>query len=301
VKPKQVDCIFGGCWDAEELALFTRALDAIQRPIVLSLSPGFVPGSPTPPGLPKGGVPEAVATAGALGAAMARLTGDFWDAWEGASGLKTHFAQCADLANAAVGNTSGADGVPFFDLDMLPLGRVGSELPNPVEPFPGKARQSRFTHAEAVSVMSLWIIVRSPLIYGGSMPDTPDSTLDLLRAHDALNVQSRTADQHASPVHTSADNATVVWRVAANATTAELAAGATRAWVIAPFNLGDRKRTLRLSTAELLPDGVKCEHVPTLTPLWGAASKGVSVVTVTAKGVNIDLEPHGGDLISVAC
>ena len=295
----QVDCIFGGCWDGNELDLFSKALNDVSRPIVLSLSPGFVPGDPPPPGLPKGGVPVAIATAGALGATMARLTGDFWDTWDGPNGLHTHFAQAGDLADAPVGNTSGVDGVPFFDLDMLPLGRVGSELPNPVEPFPGRARQSHFTHAEVVSVMSLWIIVRSPLIYGGSMPDTPWDTLNLLRTLSALDVQHRAAGRHASAHR--AGNHTVLWRVAADVSRDELAAGASESVIVAPFNLGETTATLELTWAEIAPGSTRCASQPSVTQLWGAAIQGVSNVTVTASGVNVVLASHGGDLISVAC
>ena len=43
-------------------------------------------------------------------------------------GLLTHFNQTAELAAANM--ASGEGGSPFFDLDMLPLGRIGDPTQN---------------------------------------------------------------------------------------------------------------------------------------------------------------------------
>ena len=108
------------------------------------------------------------------------------DRWAGPDGLRTHYNQSASLV--AAGLSSGTAGAPFLDLDMLPLGRIGQPIVGN-DPLVGRPRQSNFTHPEALAVMSLWIIARSPLIFGGSLTETKPSTLALLQASEALAVQ----------------------------------------------------------------------------------------------------------------
>ena len=67
------------------------------------------------------------------------------------------------------------------DCDMLPFGhlRVGD-----VE----EDSYTRFTKEDQTTVMTLWSIFRSPLMFGGHMPDNDEFTLSLLTNRDILEI-----------------------------------------------------------------------------------------------------------------
>ena len=66
------------------------------------------------------------------------------------------------------------------DGDMLPLGRIGIRAER------GEDRMTRFTHDEQRTLMSLWSISRSPLMFGGDLPSNDDWTLGLLTNDEVL-------------------------------------------------------------------------------------------------------------------
>ena len=68
------------------------------------------------------------------------------------------------------------------DADMLPLGRIGIRAER------GNDRTTRFTRDEQRTLMSLWSIARSPLMFGGDLPSNDDFTLSLLTNDEVLNV-----------------------------------------------------------------------------------------------------------------
>jgi hypothetical protein len=70
---------------------------------------------------------------------------------------------------------------------MLPLGRVGIRAES------GNDRTTRFTRDEQRTLMSLWSIARSPLMFGGDLPSNDDFTLSLLTNDEVL-----AADQNAT-------------------------------------------------------------------------------------------------------
>lgn len=84
---------------------------------------------------------------------MWRITDDFWDRWEL---LLDMFSRCRSW-----------QGVPqagsWPDCDMLPLGHIGVRSVD----GGGDDRWTRFTRDEQLTMMSLWSIFRSPLIFGG--------------------------------------------------------------------------------------------------------------------------------------
>jgi hypothetical protein len=143
---------------ANEIEGVRLAIDHSGRPMVLSLSPGET----------------------ALDAAdhvsrhanMWRISDDFWDSW------KSLDEQFARLENWNPHRFPGA----WPDADMLPLGVL--EL--------GR-RSTNFTHDEQRTVMTLWSIARSPLMFGGDMTKMDPFTLSLLTNDDVLAV-----DQHSS-------------------------------------------------------------------------------------------------------
>src|SRR6185369_5290431 len=66
--------------------------------------------------------------------------------------------------------------------DMLPLGRIGIRAER------GKDRQTRFTRDEQITMMSLWLIFRSPLMFGGDLPGNDAWTNSLITNKEALLV-----------------------------------------------------------------------------------------------------------------
>ncbi len=145
----------------DEIELIRRAIDRCGRPIVLSLSPGPAP------------LEEA--THVSTHANMWRVIGDFWDNW---SQLEEHFSLFAHWI-PSMGPGHWPDG------DMLPLGRIG------IRAEQGDPRATKFTRDEQTALMSLFLICRSPLMFGGNLPDNDPFTLDLISNEEALAVLQR--------------------------------------------------------------------------------------------------------------
>ncbi len=148
-------------YHAAEIELIRRAIDRTGRQIVLSMSPGETP--------------IVDARHAQQHANMWRTVGDFWDSWEQ---LKEHFAVCARWAPYI---QPGA----WPDADMLPLGRLGIRAER------GDDRQTRFTPDEQRTLLTLWSIFRSPLMFGGDLPSTSAATLALLTNPRVLAVHKQ--------------------------------------------------------------------------------------------------------------
>jgi len=141
-----------------EIDMIRKAIDSCGRPIVLSLSPGETPIQDA----------EHVSTH----ANMWRIIGDFWDNW---SQLNQHFSLFEKWI-PYMGPGHWPDG------DMLPLGRIGIRAER------GNRRMTRFTKDEQYTLMSLFLICRSPLMFGGNLPNNDKFTLDLITNKKAINV-----------------------------------------------------------------------------------------------------------------
>ncbi|WP_303310827.1 NPCBM/NEW2 domain-containing protein [Hymenobacter sp. BT730] len=141
-----------------EVEMIRKAIDLAGRQIVLSTSPGETP------------IAEAQHVQDH--ANMWRTVGDFWDSWEQ---LKEHFEVCNRWAPFI---RAGA----YPDADMLPLGRLGIRAER------GDDRMTRFTRDEQYTLMSLWSIFRSPLMFGGDLPSNDAFTLSLLTNQEVLAV-----------------------------------------------------------------------------------------------------------------
>ncbi|WP_223649646.1 NPCBM/NEW2 domain-containing protein [Hymenobacter psoromatis] len=146
-----------------EIELIRKAIDRTGRKIVFSMSPGETP--------------LADARHAQQHANMWRTVGDFWDSWEQ---LKEHFAVCERWAPFSM---AGA----WPDADMLPLGRLGIRAER------GDDRQSRFTPDEQRTLMTLWSIFRSPLMFGGDLPSNNAATLALITNPRVLAVSRASA------------------------------------------------------------------------------------------------------------
>ena len=141
-----------------ELEAIRHAIDACGRPMVLSLSPGETP----------------VSEGGHVGrhANMWRISDDFWDQWPA---LLSQFERCRQWA-------------PFIgpghwpDADMLPFGKIRMGEP------------TRFTPDEQITVMTLWAIFRSPLMFGGDLAELDEFTLSLLTNPEVLAVNQNSTN-----------------------------------------------------------------------------------------------------------
>ncbi|MCR2806871.1 glycoside hydrolase family 27 protein [Paenibacillus soyae] len=143
---------------AEEIRMIRRAIDKCGRDMVLSLSPG----------------PAPLDHAELLkdNANMWRMTDDFWDIWR----LLYEMFERAEKWAPHVGPGQ------WPDCDMLPLGHLGIRSVD----GGGADRWTRFTKDEQVTMMTLWSIFRSPLMFGGEMRDNDEWTLSLLTNEEIL-------------------------------------------------------------------------------------------------------------------
>jgi hypothetical protein len=124
---------------------------------------------------------------------MARTGADFWDVWQM---VKAGFP----VAAAAV-----KEAEPGFwpDLDMLPVGKLGLKIsykgPDP--------RISNFNKDELHTLLTLWYIARMPLMIGGYLPETDNTTLELLSNEEALEVNRSCIN----PRQIKFKNAIIIW------------------------------------------------------------------------------------------
>jgi len=148
----------------KEIEMIRKAIDNCGRQIVLSTSPGETP-------IQNAKHVESHAN-------MWRIVGDFWDNW---TQLKEHFAVC-NRWSPYIGTGH------FPDADMLPLGRIGIRAER------GDNRMCALTKDEQITMMSLFAIFRSPLMFGGDLPSNDDFTLSILTNQEVLNVNQHSAN-----------------------------------------------------------------------------------------------------------
>ncbi|WP_028610034.1 glycoside hydrolase family 27 protein [Paenibacillus harenae] len=140
-----------------EIELIRKAIDHVGRPMVLSLSPGPAP-------VKHAEFLESTAN-------MWRMTDDFWDRWPL---LLDMFDRCETWQGRPKPGC-------WPDCDMLPLGRIGVRCSHP-------DRRTNFTQDEQLTMMTLWTIFRSPLMFGGEMRDNDEWTISLLTNRDVLHM-----------------------------------------------------------------------------------------------------------------
>lgn len=141
-----------------EIEMIRKAIDQCGRPIVLSLSPGETPLNAM----------EHVKSH----ANMWRTVDDFWDNWDM---LQYQFKVCAKWAPYIAPGT-------WPDADMLPLGKLS------IRGERGEERWTKFTRDEQYTMMNLWTIFKSPLMFGGDLPQNDEFTNSLLTNRDVLRM-----------------------------------------------------------------------------------------------------------------
>jgi len=154
-----------------EIEALRKAIDKTGRPILLSLSPGATPVK----------MGEHVMNH----ANMWRITDDFWDRW----GLLVAMFERLDAWTPYRGPGH------FPDADMLPIGIVEFKRP------------TNFTKNEQYTLMSMWAIGRSPLIFGGDMTKLDDFTKEMLTNPEMLKVNQQSTNNR----QVSRDKNLVVW------------------------------------------------------------------------------------------
>ncbi len=240
-----------------EITALHKAILHCDRPIVLSLSPGAAP------------IDEAEHLQ--KNANLWRVSNDFWDDWKF---LKQAFVY-ARLWQPYIQPGS------WPDSDMLPLGKLrktGSDsyVADHINTTPDKITDeySRLSQTEQITLMSFWSITKSPLMFGGNLPENDAFTLKLLTNEDVLYINQHSVDNKELRY----DDSYSVW------TAKDPGSDAT---YIGLFNTGEKPKVISLATKEFVRD----EELE-FYELW----KGTSI---NAKEINIEIPPHGSKLYRV--
>jgi alpha-galactosidase len=230
-----------GPYHEREISALSAALRGSGREMVLSLSPGRS---------------LSLEHAGHLraNAEMWRISDDLWDRW---SDVYDQFGRAARWA-PWIGPGS------WPDADMLPLGRIGIRAER------GTDRDSRLTWDEQRTLMTLWCMARSPLMFGGDLPRSDPRTLELL-TNDAVLGVLKASENNREVLR---EGGLVVW-------TADPADGAGGRYV-AVFNIGDETLPVRQPLFSSGP----------ATNLWTGGP-----VTVVGGALVTELRPHEALLV----
>ncbi len=235
------------------------AIEKTGRSIVLSLSPG--------PMQTRDVVNLNV------NANMWRIVNDFWDT-KGLSSLTDEFN--------ATGNwqaTSGLAPGRWPDADMLPLGYIGPRCPVHA------SGPSGLSHNQQVTVMSLWGILPSPLVFGGNPTMLSGDTWStaLLTNDEVLAVNQDASGTHAKRL--AQQGSTEVW-------VRDLAGGRK---AVALFNRGNDDSAVSVSFAQL---GIT--NTPKIRDLWKRQdvtdmTTGLSATVPHEGALMYTLSPPGGN------
>src|SRR5665213_1418187 len=242
----KVDCIAARPYKPTEIRMIRRAIVKTGRPMVLSLSPGET----------------ALGDAAEVGqlAEMWRISNDVWDFWATHKEYPHGLGEQFDLDAKWAPYTQPGN---WPDADMLPLGHLG---PNPGD---GPDRATRLTHDEQRTMLTLWSMMRSPLILGANLTQLDAWTLALVTNRDVIEI-----DQHSHggrQVEHTGD--LIVWRAEKDARTSYLAV----------FNVGEKP----LVVDRALKDFGFAEKGYRARNLWDSGS--VSAVD----RVDATVAPHG--------
>ncbi len=221
----------------EEIMGYRKAIDSCGREMVFSTSPG-----PTP-------LPNATFDIGKY-ANQWRIVNDFWDKWES---LDEEFDR-AEAWHTYAGPGHWPDG------DMIPIGTL----------YSGK---SKFTTNEKYTLMTLFAIMRSPLIWGGKLVDSNADELKLMQNREVLAV-----NQHSTGNKPVVSGKTPVWM-------AEVPESPIR--YVAVFNRNEASADVTINFSDL---GITAPD-DTLRDLW--EKKDVGVFSGSYK---VTLAPHQSKL-----
>jgi alpha-galactosidase len=233
-------------YQGPEIHALSVALRKTGRPIVLSLSPGPAP-------LDKYEDLKA-------NAQLWRISNDFWDRW---IDVKQQF----DLMKAWQGKVHSG-GWP--DADMLPLGHIGIRAER------GEDRMSLLTHDEQYTLMSMWSIFRSPLMFGGDLPSSDAFTTEILTNPEVLEVNQHSENGRESY----RERDTIAW-------VADIPGSPSK--YVTLSNIGDTEKAVRLPWKSVGIDAGKVR----VRDLWLHKDLGSS------DAITLSLRPHASVLLKV--
>ncbi len=246
----KVDCIASRPYKGAEIAMIARSIAKTGRPMVLSLSPGEAP-------IEK--VPEMRTEA-----AMWRISDDVWDVWHSdvhyPQGLGDQILRLERWAGQA---TPGH----WPDADMLPVGYLGPD------PGWGTARETKLTHDEQRTLLTMWSMFRSPLMIGGELTKMDAWTTGLLGNREVIAVDQASTENHPVAV----DGGLAVWVAKA---------GDGRKRYIAVVNTSEAARDVKVPVAPLGWEAGRYR----MRDVW----EGKDVGSATA--VTVRLRPHASVL-----
>ena len=208
-----------------EIEVISEACRACGRDMVLSLSPGPAP-------LEQAEHLKKYAN-------MWRITDDFWDDWKL---LKAMFERAEKwCVHAAPGH--------WPDADMLPIGAL-RQCESPAE-------RTHFSVPELRTMMTLWCVMRSPLMIGSELTKLDPLSLNLLTNAKVLELLSATSGAH--PLTTTDSES--VWVTRRNDGAGQY---------VALFNLSDTPRAVGVAKVSLETAAV------TATELWSGREERVT-------------------------
>ncbi len=235
----------------KEIEMLRKAIDNCGRDMVLSLSPGPAP------------VWEHEHLA--AHANMWRMTGDFWDEW---SKLHAMFERCYAWQDYV---QPGA----WPDCDMLPLGRI--QLTEKLPEY--RARYTRFTRDEQITMMTLWGIFRSPLMMGGEMRDNDEVTLSLLQNRELIDMLKNSSGAKQFSRNEVDGKGEIIW----------VSKGEGCKYV-AFFNTDDEVREIGFDISDIAIEG--CEY--SVWDMWAHKE-----FAVTTGEFSADVNSHGARLFKI--
>lgn len=234
-----------------------KAINLSGRNMVLSLSPGSTPF------IARNHVQNQ--------ANMFRVSEDFWDTWPQ---LKNQFSLCRKWSLYQKQNH-------WADLDMLPLGKIS------IRAEEGAARQTNFTKQEQVTMMTMWSIFNSPLMFGGNLPDNDEWTNSLITNEEVLAVNQTgksprevLANKLLTDVQQNEFNLNPVWYSESTDK---------KSRYVAMFNLTDKPKTVSVTFNQLKISGSFL-----VRDLW--AKKNIGLFNEKFEQL---IPPHGAVLLSI--
>ncbi len=231
-----------------EIKALGLAIRKTDRLMVLSISPGPAP-------LSEAQFFEKYAQ-------MWRISDDFWDDWKL---LKKQFDYTRDWAQFVGENST------WPDADMLPLGRLR------ITAKEGGGSPTKLTADEQQTLMTLWSMFRSPLIFGGDLSCNDAATMALITNDEVIAV-----DQHSRGNHESLEGRNLrVW-------IADAPGG--KDHYAAVFNLGEGLERVDLSWGKV---GLNVNSAQ-VRDLWAKRALGKK------SGVRVELRPHASLLYRVS-
>ncbi|SFG77343.1 Alpha galactosidase A [Lachnospiraceae bacterium C7] len=225
----------------KEIELIDSARKKCGRDMVLSLSPGPAP------------LKEAEHLK--QHANMWRITDDFWDKWE----------LLYDMFDRTYQWSTHYGPGHWPDCDMLPIGAIRQD-------YDSKNR-TLFTKDEQKTMMTLWCIVRSPLMIGADMVYNDEFTESLLTNDDLLEMLKKSRGARQIYRRKQKEKEVIVW----------CARRKDRGYYLAIFNASEKTDTFKINLDECEIEG----NLSKLKEVWTKEEIPYS------SEIEVEVNPHG--------